>query len=101
VLGIAPGSSENHHVAKDLLRNLIDRGLDPERARLFGIDGSKALRKKAILELFGPGTPVQRCRAHKLRNVVERLPKEERDQTKNAMRAAWRLDEKEGRREPP
>ncbi|MBA3895484.1 MAG: transposase [Gemmatimonadales bacterium] len=96
VLGIAPGSSENHHVAKDLLQSLIERGLDPERPRLFVIYGSKALRK-AILELFGPDKPVQRCRAHKLRNVVERLPKEERDQTKNAMRVAWRLDEKEGK----
>lgn len=84
VLGIAPGSSENYHVAKDLLHSLIDRGLDPDRPRLFVIDGSKALRK-AVLELFGPDTPIQRCRIHKLRNVVERLPKggarpdEERD----------------------
>ena len=60
------------------------------------IDGSRALRK-AILELFGPDTPVQRCRAHKLRNVLERLPKDERDQTRSAMRAGWRLEEKEGR----
>jgi putative transposase len=61
VLGLASGSSENYQVAKDLLRDLIERGIEPTRPRLFVIDGSKALRK-AVMELFGPDTPIQRCR---------------------------------------
>lgn len=95
VLGVAPGSSENHHVAKDLLCGIIERGLDPKRLRLFIIDGSKALRK-AINELFGPPNPVQRCRTHKVRNVTERLPKEKRGDVKKVMRAAYRLERDDG-----
>jgi putative transposase len=95
VLGVAPGSSENYHVAKDLLCDLVERGLSTRQLRLFVIDGSKALRK-AILELFGPHNPIQRCRAHKLRNVTERLPREKRADTKQRMRAAYRLDADDG-----
>jgi putative transposase len=40
--------------------------------------------------------PVQRCRNHKVRNVVERLPEEQKEQGKAAMRAAYRLPAKEG-----
>ena len=47
-----------------------ERGLDPERPLLFVIDGSKALRK-AIREVFGASAPVQRCRVHKQRNILE------------------------------
>ena len=59
-----------------LLQDLVDRGLDPARRRLFVIDGSKALRK-AIAQVFGVGHSVQRCRNHKLRNVLGHLPKDE------------------------
>jgi transposase-like protein len=90
VPGVAAGSSENYHVARDLLCGIIERGLDPGRLRLFIIDGSRALRK-AISELFGSPNPVQRCRTHKLRNVTERLPVEKRADVKKVMRAACRL----------
>lgn len=95
VLGVQVGATENAAAVEDLLQNLIGRGLDSSRRYLFVIDGSKALRA-AIRKLFGSEQPVQRCRAHKLRNVLERLPKEERPQVRAAMRAAWRLDPKEG-----
>jgi len=95
VLGVQAGATENAAAVEDLLQNLIGRGLDPRRRYLFVIDGSKALRA-AIRKLFGSEQPVQRCRAHKLRNVLERLPKEERHQVRAALRAAWRLEAKEG-----
>ena len=95
VLGVREGSSENAAVAQDLLEDLVARGVNPERRYLFVIDGSKALRA-AIHTIFGSDQPVQRCRNHKIRNVVERLPKEHRDQVKSAMRGAWRLDSKTG-----
>jgi putative transposase len=59
------------------------------------IDGSKALRK-AITQVFGPEHPVQRCRNHKLRNVIGHLPKDEHPQVKAAIRAAWKLSAKDG-----
>ena len=74
VLGIKEGATENSAACKDLLQNLLERGLDPGVRRLFVIDGSKALRT-AINAVFGERAPVQRCRQHKLRNVVERLPR--------------------------
>jgi transposase-like protein len=42
VLGLREGHTENGRVVKALLRDLVERGLDPERARLFVIDGAKA-----------------------------------------------------------
>lgn len=95
LLGLAPGASENAQVAKDLLRGLIERGLDAHQSYLFVIDGSKALRS-ALDEMFGARAKVQRCRTHKLRNVLERLPKTEAAQTRAVMRAAYRLDPKQG-----
>ena len=50
-------ASENTEVTRALLEDLVARGLDPARRRLFVIDGSKALRK-AIDQVFGP-QPVQ------------------------------------------
>lgn len=95
VLGIQEGATENGAACKDLLQNLVERGLDPGVQRLFIIDGSKALRT-AINAVFGGKTPVQRCRHHKLRNVVERLPRDQQEQTRSLIRAAWKLEAKEG-----
>ena len=58
-------------------------------------DGAKALRA-AIHKVFGPQHPVQRCRNHKIRNVCERLPEEQKEQVKAAMRASYKLGAKEG-----
>ena len=95
VLVIREGATENAEAAKDLLEHLVSQGVDPSRRRLFVIDGSKALRT-AINAVFGAETPVQRCRNHKLRNVLGRLPREQQAQTASLMRAAWKLGEKEG-----
>ena len=40
-LGLREGHTEHSRVAKALLRDLVDRGLDPDRARLFVIDGRR------------------------------------------------------------
>lgn len=95
VLGIQPGATENAAAVEDLLQQLVGRGVSPKAKRLFVIDGAKALRA-AIAKVFGPQHPVQRCRNHKIRNVVERLPEEQKDQVKAAMRASYKLEAKEG-----
>lgn len=59
------------------------------------IDGSKALRA-AIDAVFGDHNPVQRCRNHKVENVVGHLPQQLRDQVKTVMKAAYRLPADEG-----
>ena len=95
VLGLREGASENAVVAKALLEDLVARGVKPTRRRLFVIDGSKALRT-AIDQVYGRHNPVQRCRKHKERNVLGHLPKEQHHQAKATLRAAWRLDAKQG-----
>lgn len=95
VLGIQQGATENAAAVEDLLQQLVARGLDTKVKRLFVIDGAKALRA-AIHKVFGPQHPVQRCRNHKIRNVCDRLPDEQKDQVKAAMRASYKLEAKEG-----
>jgi len=59
------------------------------------IVGSKALRA-AITAVCGAHSVVQRCRQHKLRNVLDHLPKHLKPQLGSVMRAAFRLGADEG-----
>ena len=97
VLGLCGGASESAEVTVDLLDGLVARGLRAERRRLFVIDGAKALRQ-AIGRVFGSSNLVQRCRNHKVRNVLGHLPKEQHEQARATLRAAWKLDADEGMR---
>ncbi len=90
ILGIECGATENAAAVKRLLTHLRDHGLPTDRKYLFVIDGAKALRA-AIDEVFGAGQPVQRCRNHKLRNVLDELPEDQQGQALNLMRAAWKV----------
>jgi putative transposase len=91
-LGLWDGSTENATVATTLLANLVERGLDVEQGVLCVIDGAKALRK-AIRDVLGVHTPVQRCIRHKERNVLEHLPERDRPPVKRRLRQAWALDD--------
>ena len=88
VLGLREGSTEATRVVASLLSELIDRGLDAQRMRLWVIDGGKALRK-AIVETFGVTALVQRCQEHKRRNVLEHLPEDMHASVNRALRDAW------------
>jgi putative transposase len=90
ILGMEPGATENAASVKRLLTHLRDQGLPTDHQYLFVIDGAKALRT-GIEEVFGGEQPVQRCRNHKIRNVLAELPKEQHGQTRNLMRAAWKV----------
>jgi transposase-like protein len=96
ILGLREGSSENSRVATDLLNDLVERGIKPDRLRLFVIDGSKALRC-AINAVYGPKNPVQRCRNHKVRNVLGYLGDDQKEQVRCAMKAAFSLDAVKGK----
>jgi len=93
-LGLWEGSTENATLARTLLADLVDRGLDPEQAILFVIDGSKALRR-AIRDVFGEHALVHRCHRHKERNVTDLLPERDRDAVRARMRTAWSLTDPE------
>ena len=63
VLGLREGSTESTRVVRSLLSDLVERGLDADRPRLWVIDGGKALRR-AIVECFGVNALMQRCQEH-------------------------------------
>ena len=46
-LGLWEGSTENATLARSLLSDLVDRGLDPEQAIVFVIDGGKAFNERS------------------------------------------------------
>jgi putative transposase len=87
-LGLWEGSTENAAVATALLSDLVERGLDVSGGVLVVIDGAKALRK-AVRQVLGERTPVQRCVRHKERNVEDHLPERERPTIRRKLRAAW------------
>lgn len=94
VLGMREGSTENGAVARALLSDLVSRGLDAKAGILFVLDGAKAL-SSAVKELF-PHARIQRCRVHKLRNVMDHLPETKKPYVRSAMQAAWKLPFSQG-----
>ncbi len=94
VLGIQQGATENAAAARALLVHLREHGVSSEKRYLFVIDGAKALRA-AIREVFGTEQPVQRCRNHKIRNVLDQLPEEQHRQVRSLMRAAYMIENAE------
>src|SRR4051794_38625731 len=91
-LGLWDGSTENATVATTLLANLVERGLDVEQGVLVVIDGAKALRK-AVRDVLGVPTPVQRCVRHTEPGVLAHLPERDRPIVRRRLRGAWALDD--------
>ena len=75
VLGFRVDFSENKEVCRDLLSNLVRRGLCAPKVHylLAVLDGSDAL-KRALLEVYSD-TLIQRCLVHKERNLRRYLSK--------------------------
>ena len=88
VLGVREGATENAAACTALLADLRDRGLHTDRAVLVVIDGGKALAK-AVRSVFGDRAIVQRCQAHKTRNVVDQLPDDMKPSVRQALREAY------------
>src|SRR5271167_3919734 len=88
VLALAMGATENAAVVKALLADLIERGLQPDIARLFIVDGAKAL-SRAVRDTFGGFALIQRCQVHKGRNIIERLDPSLHAGVKKVLRQAW------------
>jgi len=88
VLALAEGATENAAVVKALLADLVERGLQPDIARLFIVDGAKAL-SRAVRDTFGRFALLQRCQVHKGRNIIERLDPSLHAGVKKVLRQAW------------
>ena len=90
VLGLREGATETAAVSTALLNDLVTRGLPTERAMLFLVDGSAALRR-AISDVYGSLGVVHRCQVHKYRNVLGHLPERLHASIGRALRTAWDL----------
>jgi putative transposase len=88
VVGLRVGATENEIVCRDLLRDLLDRGLRTTNNYLFVVDGSKALIG-AIRAAFGQDAAIQRCQEHKIRDVQGYVPVRLRRQFRDKLQAAY------------
>ena len=67
------------------LSDLLRRGLTGERLDMVCVDGGQGLL--AALPTAFPGLPVQRCWAHKIRNVLDKVRAADRDAVKRGLHA--------------
>jgi transposase-like protein len=88
VLAVRVGATENEVVCRDLIRDLIERGLTPTKEYLFVVDGSRALIA-AIRAAFGQDAFIQRCQEHKIRDVQAYVPHRLRAEFREKMQAAY------------
>lgn len=88
VLGVREGATENAASCTALITDMRERGLRTDRSVLAVIDGSKALAK-AIRDVYGARGLIQRCQAHKSRNVLDQLPEDARPSVRQALRDAY------------
>jgi transposase-like protein len=88
VLAFREGTTENATLCREMLSDLVSRGLRADRSILVSIDGGKGLRR-AVTEVLGQHGVVQRCQVHKKRNVLEHLSEEKRPQVRASMSQAY------------
>jgi transposase-like protein len=80
---LAPGESE---IAwESFLTDLYRRGLTGDGVELIVTDGGKGLL--AALSTVYPGIPLQRCWAHKTRNLTDKVKKADREKVKRDLHA--------------
>ena len=85
-------------VLVELMNDLIERGLDLSSEILVILDGGKGIRK-ALRNVMGDKALVQRCRVHKLRNILDHLPKESCTWFKRMYEKAWEKETEEKSKE--
>lgn len=94
IIEFRQSTAESSNQWEALLRDLYQRGLKGQRCRLIATDGCPGLHQ--ALEVVYPYIPKQRCWAHKLRNVANRIRR--KDQVE-CLSAAKKIYLAENRRE--
>jgi len=85
LFGVALGGRESEESWKALLLSMEERGL--KHPSLVVTDGNPGLIK--ALKTTWKGVPRQRCIAHKIRNVLSRVPKKHQGEVKQALRGIF------------
>ena len=92
ILGLRQGATENATVVGELFGDLMNRGLDFTEARLYVLDGGKALTA-AVKKYAGESAAIQRCQVHKRRNVLDHLSDEQKPAVAKQLNAAYALED--------
>ena len=90
IWGIRQGASENATVVSELLDDLAARGFDFSPPRLYVLDGGKTL-PVAVRRHAGEAALIQRCQAHKRRNVLDHLPEDQRPLVAKQLNTAYAM----------
>jgi putative transposase len=94
ILGIRQGATENATVVGELLSDVLNRGFDFTEARLYVLDGGKALHA-AVRKHAGDAACIQRCQVHKRRNVLDHLADDQKEVVARKLNTAYALEEYE------
>ncbi len=78
-----PAGSESGACWEAFLRDLYKRGLEGNRCQLIASDGGTGLHQ--ALQIVYPKTELQRCWAHKARNVLDKVKKIDQPAVKRAL----------------
>jgi len=89
-------AAESAAAWETFLGDLIKRGLTGRGLEMICVDGGSGLL--AALPTAFPGIPIQRCWAHKIRNVLNKVRKADHDRVKASLHAIMNADTLAGAR---
>lgn len=92
IIEFRQSTSESANQWEALLRDLYQRGLKGEGCRLIATDGCPGLHQ--ALEIVYPYIPKQRCWAHKLRNVANRIRRKDQTECLSAAKKIYLAENK-------
>ena len=87
ILDFRMSRSESEQEWESFLTDLYSRGLKAEGLELVVTDGGKGLIN--ALQTVFPGLPMQRCWAHKTRNITDKMRKADREKAKRDIRRIY------------
>jgi transposase-like protein len=91
ILHLMAVNSESTESWESFFRDMLDRGL--RQPLLVTTDGNKGVHR-AVVECF-PKADRQRCIAHKLRNILSRLPQEKQEEVLEQIKAVYYAPDRE------
>jgi transposase-like protein len=87
-LGFVQTTSEHHLPCVDLFKKLLRQGLQVRDGLLFILDGAKGFHK-AVTDVFGAHSVIQRCQWHKRENLFSYFAKDRHVWLKQQLHSAW------------
>jgi transposase-like protein len=90
ILDFRLSSSESEHDWETFLTSLYNRGLKGKGLELVVTDGGKGLIN--ALQTVFPDIPMQRCWAHKTRNITDKVKRTDRERVKRDIRLIYNAE---------